>query len=161
MPDSNRDPGSDGDRAAAAAALAALEAGVRQRRGELAALGGIGDELGVRLAELRQREFVQEPRPVSPRPGLGRLVVFVRKAFFHLFLKWHARAVLQQQNEFNQTAAGLLADLAESGRATRREVDRLRARVAELEGGRRGASGEAPAGTRGADAGAPGGGAAG
>ncbi len=153
MPDSNREPASDGDRAEAAAALAALEAAVRQRRGELAALGGVGDELGVRLAELRQREFVQEPRPVSPRPGLGRVIVFVRKAFYHLFFKWHARAVLQQQNEFNQTAAALLADLAESGRATRREVERLRARVAELEGGREEATGGGPAGTRGGAAG--------
>ena len=153
MPDSNRDPASDGDRTEAAAALAALEAAVRQRRGELAALGGVGDELGVRLAELRQREFVQEPRPVSPRPGLGRVIVFVRKAFYHLFFKWHARAVLQQQNEFNQTAAALLADLAESGRATRREVERLRARVAELEGGREEATGGGPAGTRGGAAG--------
>jgi hypothetical protein len=133
MSDSNRDPALDGDRRDAAAALAALEAAVRQRRGELAALGGADDEVGIRLAELRQREFVQEPRPVSPRPVLGRLVVFVRKAAYHLFFKWHARAVLQQQNEFNQTAAALLSDLAESERAHRREIERLRARVAELE----------------------------
>ena len=121
---------------AAAAALAALEAAVRQRRGELAALGGGGDELGVRLAELRQREFVQEPRPVSPRRGLGRLIVFVRRAVYHLFLKWHASAVLQQQNEFNQAASALLAELAERERETRRELERLRARVAEHEEGR-------------------------
>lgn len=126
---------------AAAAALAALEAAVRQRQGERAALGGGGDELGVRLAELRQREFVQEPRPVSPRPGLGRLIVFARRAAYHLFFKWHARAVLQQQNEFNQAASALLAELAERERETRRELERLRARVAGLEGGRRGADG--------------------
>jgi hypothetical protein len=125
--------GSDSDRESTAAALAALEAAVRQRRGELAALGAGGDELGVRLAELRQREYVQEPRPVSPRPGLGRLIVLVRRAAYHFFFKWHARAVLQQQNEFNQAASALVAELAERERETRREVERLRARVTELE----------------------------
>jgi len=114
--------------------LAALESAVRQRRGELAAAGGGGDELGLRLAELRRREFVQEPRPVSPRPGLGRLIVLVRKLAYHLFVKWHARAVLQQQNEFNQAAGALLAELAERERDARREVERLRGRLEELEG---------------------------
>lgn len=124
----------DPDRERAAAALASIEAGVRQRLGERAALGGgSGDELAVRLAELRAREYVQEPRPVSPRPGIGRLLVFVRKAAYHAFFKWHARGVLQQQNEFNQAASGLVADLAEREREARRELERLRGRVAELE----------------------------
>ncbi|MBP1641806.1 MAG: hypothetical protein H6Q03_475 [Acidobacteria bacterium] len=123
----------DPDREAAAAALAALEAAVRQRRGELAAWGTGGDDLALRLAELARREFVQEPRPVSPRRGLGRVIVFVRRAVYHLFFKWHARAVLQQQNEFNQAASALLAELAAGERETRREVERLRARLTELE----------------------------
>lgn len=124
----------DSDRERAAAALAAIEAGVRRRLGERAALGSAGgDELAVRLGELRAREFVQEPRPVSPRPGIGRLLVILRKAGYHLFFKWHARAVLQQQNGFNQAAAGLVADLVERERESRREIDRLRARVDELE----------------------------
>src|SRR5690606_6442982 len=121
----------DAGRDAAAAALAALEAGVRLRRGELAALGTGGEGLAARLAELRQREFVQEPRPVSPRPGIGRLLVLARKLFYHLGFKWHARAVWQQQNEFNQSAAGLIAELAERERETRRQVERLRVRLAE------------------------------
>jgi hypothetical protein len=130
------------EREGAAATLAALEASVRQRRGELAAAGGGGDELGLRLAELRRREFVQEPKPVSPRPGLGRLVVFVRKVAYHLFFKWHARAVLQQQNEFNQSAAALLAELAERERDARRELERLRGRLAEAEARLRGGAPE-------------------
>ena len=114
--------------------MASIEAGARQRLGERAALGGgSGDELAIRLAELRGREFVQEPQPVSPRPGIGRLLVWVRKAAYHLFFKWHARAVLQQQNEFNQAASGLVATLAEREREARRELERLRARVVELE----------------------------
>jgi hypothetical protein len=125
--------GFDIERERAAAALAALRAAVRQRQGELAATGGGGDDLAGRLADLRQREFVQEPAPVSPRPGFGRLIVLARKAFYHLFFKWHARAVLQQQNEFNQTASALLATLSEREHESRRELDRLRARLEALE----------------------------
>jgi hypothetical protein len=122
----------DAGRDAAAAALAALEAGVRLRRGELAALGTGGEGLAARLSELRQREFVQEPRPVSPRPGIGRLLVLARKLFYHLGFKWHARAVLQQQNEFNQAAAALIVELADREREARRQIERLRARLDEL-----------------------------
>jgi hypothetical protein len=130
VPDPQLEP--DPDRERAAEVLASIASAVRQRRAELAA-GGVGEELAGRLAELRRHEFVQEPKPVSPRPGLGRLIVFARKAFYHLFVKWHARAVLQQQNEFNQVSAGLVASLAESEQETRRELDRLRRRLEELE----------------------------
>lgn len=129
---------SDAEREGAAAALASLRAAVRQRQGELAAVGGAGgrgDDLAASLAELRRREFVQEPRPVSPRPGLGALIVFARKAMYHLFGKWHARAVLQQQNEFNQSVASLVAALAERERESRAELARLRRRLDELEAG--------------------------
>jgi hypothetical protein len=126
------DPQTDSDRERAAAALAALSAAVRQRRAELATTGG-ADDLAGRLADLRRLEFVQEPQPVSPRPGFGRLIVLARKAFFHLFLKWHARAVLQQQNELNQAVAGLVATLAERDREARQELARLRRRIDELE----------------------------
>lgn len=127
-----------------AAALAALGAAVRQRRAEIATAGADGDELAAQVADLRQREFVQEPRPVSPRPGFGRLIVFARKAVYHLFGKWHARAVLQQQNEFNQSAAALVAGLVERERELRRELGRLRARVERLEGRDGGAAGGEP-----------------
>jgi multidrug resistance efflux pump len=132
--------GFDVERERAAAALAALRAAVRQRQAELAATGGGGDELASRLADLRQREFVQEPMPVSPRPGFGRLIVLARKAVYHLFFKWQARAVLLQQNDFNQTAAALLAALAEREHESRRELDRLRARLEALEARLDGAS---------------------
>jgi hypothetical protein len=130
---SDRAPEDDEQRARAAEALATVRAAVRQRRAELAAAGGAGEEFGVQIADLRRREFVQEPQPVSPRPGFGRLIVALRKLVYHLFVKWHARAVLQQQNEFNQAAGALLATLAEREQETRHELARLRARVGELE----------------------------
>ncbi len=124
----------DDEAARVAASLEGLRAAVRQRQGELAsARGGGGDELALQLAELRRREFVEEPAPVSPRPWFGRLVVFARKVAWHLGLKWHARAVWAQQNGFNQTASRTIQDLAERERETRRRIARLEARLAELE----------------------------
>ena len=128
------DSAADAERARVAAALDGLRAAVRQRQGELAsARGAGGDELALQLAELRRREFVEEPRPVSPRPVVGRAIVFFRKLVWHLALKWHARAVWAQQNGFNQAASRTLQDLAEREREARRRLDRLEARLAELE----------------------------
>jgi hypothetical protein len=130
----------DAEAVRVAASLEGLRAAVRQRQGELAsARGGGGDELALQLAELRRREFVEEPAPVSPRPWFGRLVVFARKVAWHLGFKWHARAVWAQQNGFNQAASRTIQDLAERERETRRRIERLEARLAELE--RRGGGG--------------------
>ena len=89
--------------------------------------------MALQLAELRRREFVEEPRPVSPRPLVGRWIVALRKLVWHLGLKWHARAAWAQQNGFNQAASRTLQDLAEREREARRRLERLEARVAELE----------------------------
>jgi len=126
------EPNEPSAREEVAATLAALEAAVRQRRAEVATSGLAGDELATQVAEVRRHEFVQEPQPVSPRPGFGRLIVLVRKVVYHLFGKWHARAVLQQQNEFNQSAASLMAGIVERERDQRRELERLRVRQNEL-----------------------------
>jgi hypothetical protein len=125
--------GPGGEEAAAAEVLARLRAGVRQRRAELATLPEEGEEHRLRLLELRASEYLQEPRPVSPRPLLGPLLVAARKAVFHLFLKWHLRPLVQQQNRFNQAAGDLLADLLEAQRHLRSELRRLAERLADLE----------------------------
>jgi len=117
-----------------AATLERVQAGVRQRRAELATVGGGREDTRLRLAELKSLEWVEEPTPVSPRPGVGRLLVFVRKAFFHLFHKWYARPVLHQQNGFNRAAAELLAELARRLEDSEAQVARLTSRVRELEG---------------------------
>lgn len=134
-------PELDAERERTAAALAGLRAAVRQRQAELAgARGGGGDELALALVELSEREFVQEPTPVSPRPVYGRLIVFARKLAWHLGVKWYARAVWAQQNAFNQAASRLLRELVEREREGRRRVAALEARIAELE--RRGGGGD-------------------
>ncbi len=118
--------------------LARVRAGVRQRQAELATLAG-GEEAKLRLLELKTLEYVEEPLAVSPRPVVGRALVFLRKASFHLVLKWWARPVLQRQNRFNQVAsqllheqAGTLERLAEALGAAQQRIEELEARLEAL-----------------------------
>jgi hypothetical protein len=113
--------------------LQKVRSGVRQRRAESTTLAGGGEETRSGLLALKQREYVQEPVAFSHRPGLGRLIVLTRKAFYKLFLKWHTRPVLEQQNGFNQTAARLIEDLVEAQERAAREIRQLAARVEALE----------------------------
>jgi hypothetical protein len=113
--------------------LQQVRSGVRQRRAEAATLAGGGEEVRTGLLDLKQREYVREPAPFSHRQSLGKLIVLSRKAFFKLFLKWFARPVLEQQNAFNQTAARLIEDLAESQQRTERELRQVSARLKALQ----------------------------
>lgn len=130
---SSQEPSAGPDREPRVAeVLESLRAGVRQRRAELATLGERGDELRLALVELKTREFIEEPVCVSPRPVVGPLLVFVRKAVFHLFFKWYARPVLQQQNAYNQAAGRLIQGFASSIEELQRRLDTLAGRVEAL-----------------------------
>lgn len=122
------------DRERVAATLERLEAGVRQRRAELATLGERSEELRLALVELRRHEVVEEPPCVSPRPVIGPLLVFLRKAGFHLFVKWWVRPVLQQQNAFHQLAGGRIQALTHALEEVEHRVARLTQRLDRLEG---------------------------
>jgi hypothetical protein len=113
--------------------LQKVRSGVRQRRAESTTLAGGGEERRNGLLALKAREYVQEPVAFSHRPGLGRLIVFARKAFHKLFLKWFTRPVLEQQNGYNQAAARLIEDLVEAQEKTARELRQLGVRVEALE----------------------------
>jgi len=113
--------------------LARLRAGVLQRRAELATVGAATDEARFKLAELTAKELVQEPIAVSPRPVVGRLLVFARKATFHLFFKWYMRPVVEQQNAFNQTASRLIQDLMQAEERLARQLREIDTRLAALE----------------------------
>jgi hypothetical protein len=113
--------------------LQQLRSGVRQRLAEVAVQGEASEEARQSLLAVRSREFVQEPVPLSHRRQLGRPIVFVRKAVFHLFLKWFARPVIEQQNAFNQSAGRLLQELVEAQERQNREVRLLAGRLARLE----------------------------
>lgn len=124
--------GGAGDGDSVAATLESLRAGVRQRRAELATLGD-GAEAKLRLLDLKAKEFVEEPVPVSPRPVVGRLLIFGRKVAFHLGFKWYMRPLLQQQNEFNQAVSTLAQDLAHRQDEIVRQLESLGRRLAEIE----------------------------
>jgi hypothetical protein len=131
MPDPTPSPSPEDLRVAEV--LQKVRSGVRQRRAESTTLAAGGEEARNGLLALKQREYVQEPVAFSHRPGLGKLIVLARKAFYKLFLKWFTRPVLEQQNGFNQAAARLIEDLVESQERTAREARQLAARVEALE----------------------------
>lgn len=141
----NDDP--DAERARVATVLDGVRAGVLQRRADLATLGEAAEGARLALAELRTREVLAEPAAASPRPLVGRLLAFARKAFFHLFGKWYARPLVAQQNEHNRAVSHLLEGLVAAQERLTAEVDRLGRRVERLEergaqNGSRGAGGE-------------------
>jgi hypothetical protein len=121
------------DAADVADVLARLRAGVRQRQAELATVTAGTDEARFKLAELTSKEFIQEPMAVSPRPVVGRALVFARKAMFHLFFKWYMRPVLEQQNAFNQTVGRLVQDLVQAEERLARQLREMEARLTALE----------------------------
>lgn len=123
----------DEPRERVAAVLEQVRAGVKQRQAELATVDAEREDRRLALVELQGLEWVEEPVPVSPRPGIGRLLVFARKAFFHLFHKWHARPVLHRQNAFNRAAVRLLRDLSAREEAAEERAAALGRKVAELE----------------------------
>lgn len=134
----------DAPSADVAALLAELRAGVLQRQAERTALGAYhrppepgvvapAPQLGMPLVELRSREFVPEPVAFSPRKGLGRFLVLLRRVFFKLFMKWYLHPLLQGQNAFNQSASRLLQQLAAEQERLRAELEALR----QSPGGRR------------------------
>jgi hypothetical protein len=124
---------SDSSEPRVAEVLQQVRSGVRQRRAESTTLAAGGEEARSGLLALKAREYVQEPVAFSHRARWGRFIVFIRKAFFHVFLKWFQRPVLEQQNGFNQAAARLIEDLVESQERTARELRRVAARLEALE----------------------------
>ncbi len=113
-----------------AVALERLRAGVRQRRAELATLGDESEATKLRLLELKTLEWVEEPPLFSHRAGWGRLIVLLRKVFFHAFIKWHTRPLLQRQNRFNQVASQLIQELIAQQTRFAAEVGRLERELA-------------------------------
>lgn len=113
--------------------LQQVRSGVRQRRAESTTLAAGAEETRNGLLALKSREYVQEPVAFSHRARWGRLIVFVRKAFYKLFLKWFMRPVLEQQNGFNQAAARMIEDLIEARERDARELRQMAARLEALE----------------------------
>ena len=108
------------------AALEQIQASVRQRTSELSTLSDRDEHRNLRLVELRQSEFLQEPFPVSPRPVAGNVIVWARKAWFHLFQKWYTRPLLIQQNRYNRAVTAMIEDLLRDQKQLDSELRDLR-----------------------------------
>lgn len=113
--------------------LQQVRSGVRQRRAESTTLAAGAEETRNGLLALKSREYVQEPVAFSHRARWGKLIVFVRKAFYKVFLKWFTRPVLEQQNGFNQAAARMIEDLVEARERDARELRQMATRLEALE----------------------------
>ena len=107
-----------------------IRAGVRQRQAAIATRPGRTGELPASVARVQLLQTLQEPLCTSHRPLVGPVVVFAKRAFFHLFMKWYLRSVVQQQNDFNRAAAVALQDLVERQRELARNVEELAGRLA-------------------------------
>ncbi len=98
-----------------------LRAGMQQRRAEVAALADA--RRGSRVPDLERARYLEEPVLIMARPKFGRLIVFSRKVFYHLFLKWYMRPILQQQNGFNAAATRRVQELLERIETLERRLD--------------------------------------
>lgn len=127
------EPDDPAEREQVAQMLDAVRSAVRQRQAELATAAEESDELRLRLADLQSSEFLQEPVSVSPRPIIGPVLVWVRKVFFHLFMKWYLRPLVMQLNSFQGSVAALIRDLVDANRGLGEENRKLRRRVEALE----------------------------
>lgn len=131
-PVSSTAPASPASPERVAAAIERVRAGVLQRRAEIATLDDAGAGSGA-LLDLAASEYLREPQPVSPRPLLGGLLVFLRKAMYHAFFKWWGRPLVEQQNRFNRAAAELLREQAEAAGRRERRLSDLESRLQALE----------------------------
>ncbi len=111
------------------AIVARLKAAVRQRTAERQTIPEWAEGLRARLLELKELEALDEPRPVSPRPLLGAAVVFMRKAVYHLFLKWYLRPLVERDNRFRQLSVRLLSELIEERYEVERRLQQLEAQA--------------------------------
>ena len=119
----------DGSAEQVEAVLAELRAGVRQRQAVAAAKVSAREQALCGEVDLEAEIEVSEPLATSGRPVLGRLLVFARKAVFHVFLKWYLRPVLEQQNRAHRLLAQRLTALTAAHRELRRELEELRRRL--------------------------------
>ncbi len=61
--------------------------------------------------ELASKSHVEERPFVSHKPLIGPLIVFIREMWNSVSTKWFVRAILQQQNEFNEAVVRAVNEL--------------------------------------------------
>ena len=108
-----------------------LQAGVRQRQAEVAALAGSGSGDNA-ATELLAAARLPEPLGVSRRRGLGGPLTALRKLAFHLLLKPYLRPLMSRVGSFQQLAAQRLAASQDRERELLRRLQELEQEVAVL-----------------------------
>ena len=91
--------------ARAAAVLAQIRAGVRQRQALLATQPEDAPQLPASLAQVHATQYLERPVPQSHRRWLGRPIVFAKKVVYHVFMKWYLGSVLEQQRSLARALA--------------------------------------------------------
>jgi hypothetical protein len=85
------------------------------------------------LDQLRAKRLLQEQPFVSRVPIFGPLIARLRAAWNSISTKWYVRPLLQQQNEFNELAAAVLAAQDATLRSQATRLDKEAARLGDLE----------------------------
>lgn len=85
------------------------------------------------LVDLVAQGHLNEPEFSSTTPGIGPLVVIVRRFWNWMSTKWYVGPILQQQSDVNARAASLISDLVQRQELDASRLRQLEARVAELE----------------------------
>jgi hypothetical protein len=126
------------------AAMASLEARVRERRRLLGAAGTDAAHADVRAVV--DNWFVSAHLPITwETPIIGRTVALAKRAT-RLLLRWYINPIVDQQNDVNAAVARAFVHVAAQQEALARALDALDERVQALEGR---ATGARPAGGEG------------
>jgi hypothetical protein len=132
MPEPTASPGASGARdESIAGVLDQLRAGVRQRQAELACLDRQRGDLPAFLAAVRRDATLEEPS--FRTEGTGAVRGFVERAFYVLFARRQHRALLRQQNRFNQSVELALLELHDRNQVLAAELQRTAERLRQTE----------------------------
>lgn len=89
------------------------------------------------VSEAAQVGELREHRFASPLPVIGPAIAALRSALYALSARWPLRAALGQQTLFNRAVARTLTESLALNHRLLERIERLEARVAELERERR------------------------
>jgi len=92
--------------------------GVQEAKADEMSRSSSGSQL---VEELASKWHVEERPFVSHKPFIGPLIAFIREMWNSVSTKWFVRAILQQQNEFNEALV----------RAVSRSLDELDMRICD------------------------------
>ncbi|MCC6626836.1 MAG: hypothetical protein IT340_05455 [Chloroflexi bacterium] len=119
------------DEADVRAAMASMEARVRERRRLLGAGAATGGQDEVRA--VADNWFVSAHLPITwDTPVVGRALALAKRVT-RLLLRWYINPIVDQQNDFNAAAARAFVHLSAQQEALARSIEAIELRVQALE----------------------------